>query len=514
MRESRSKKATRNVIYSILQNIANILITLVARIVFVHVLDASYLGINGLFTNILGLLSMADLGMSTAMMYHLYKPIVEKDEDRISELVYFFRRIYLGVALTILVLGLLLLPFLKYIINLDHDIPHLYAYYILALLNVVITYLFVYRTTLVSADQKNYLLSRCIIVFKIITCVAQIIVLFVFRNYFIYLLVALILNFACDLYQNKIALKEYPFLRKKAKKLDKKSRKAIFRDIKALLIYRISGTLQTNTDSILISMMVGTIFVGYYSNYTLITTNIIIFISLIFNNVKASVGSVLHDKASKKSDKMFLFDFFEFINFWTVAFASISFFVLSRLFMQICFGEKYVLGPFVVFAIVLNFYTANIRQTTWVFRETTGIFDQTKYITTVTAILNVGLSIVMGYKWGLSGILIATVIARMVYAWWKEPTILFREHFHTSSKKYIIRYLKRLALVLVLGGITYAACFAIPIQNKYFLIIIQAIICLLLPNAIILLIYRKTAEFQYLITKMIPFERVRNILRC
>ena len=143
------------------------------------------------------------------------------------------------------------------------------------------------------------MLSRCIITFKIITCLAQIAVLFLFKNYLIYLIVALILNFMCNLFQNNIALKEYPYLKQKGKKLDKAERKGIFKDIKALFIYKISGTLQTNTDSIIISVFVGTVFVGYYSNYTLLTTNIVIFIGLIFNNLKASVGSILFDKKVK-----------------------------------------------------------------------------------------------------------------------------------------------------------------------------------------------------------------------
>ena len=502
MAETRTKKVTRNVFFSVLQNLANIGITLVARIVFVYVLDASYLGINGLFSNIFGLLSMADLGMATAMMYHLYKPIAENDKKKISELIEFFKKIYTWIALAVFTMGIILLPFLRFIINLDHDIPYLEGYYIVALLNVVITYLFVYRKTLVSADQKNYMLSRCIITFKIITCLVQIAVLFIFKNYLIYLTVALILNFLCNLYQNRIAIKEYPFLKEKGGTLDKEERKGIFKDIKALFIYKISGTLQTNTDSILISMFVGTVFVGYYSNYTLITTNIVIFIGLIFNNLKASVGSVLFDKKATMKDKAFLFDVFELINFWIVAFCCISYFVLSKGFMEICFGEEYVLDNIVVFAIVLNFYTVNIRQTIWVFRETTGIFYQTKYITTVTAVLNVGLSIIMGYMWGLSGILIATIIARMIYAWWKEPLVLFREYFHTSVKPYITRYLIRLAVMLIVGTVTYLSCAYLNIPNIYLNFLIQCVICLLVPNIIFFAVYGKTKEFKYLISKL------------
>lgn len=504
---NRINMAKKNILSSVMQSAINIIITFLSRVVFVQILSESYLGINGLFSNILTILSIADLGMGTAMMFRLYQPIAENNTQKIKQLVSFFKRMYLYIAFAVLALGLAIMPFLKGIINLEEDIPFLYGYYILSLLNVVISYLFVYRTTLVMADQKNYLLNQCNNIFKIITFVLQTIILILFKQYILYLLVALFTSIMCNLWQNKIALKLYPYLRKNTEILPSEDKKNVFKDIKALLLYRISGVIQSNTDSILTSIFVGTIYVGYYSNYTLIVTAIVNVLTLIFNNLKASIGNMLADKSVKKENKWFLYKSMELINYWLVAFCSISFFILSSDLVSICFGKSYQLPLEVVALIALNFYTSNIRQTIWVFRETTGLFQQTRYITLVTAVINFFLSIIMGYLWGMVGIILATVIARTLYAWWKEPQILFKSYFNTSAGYYYKIFIKRFCLCVLVCCITYFACAIVPVNNIYLSFVLKVGICCILPNSIWLFIYHKTEEFKYFSNKV-----VKNIL--
>lgn len=503
MNESYAGIATKNVLSSVMQSIVNIVINFLSRIIFVQILNESYLGINGLFSNILNVLSIADLGIGTAMMFRLYEPIAENNIKKIQQLVAFFRKVYLYIAIVVLIFGMLLIPFLKSIVNLEEEVTFLNEYYILALLNVVISYLFVYRTTLIIADQKNYILNRCINIFKIVTFILQTIVLIIFKQYFLYLLVALITNFICNLWQNKIAIQLYPYLEVTNITLPSEDKKKIFIDIKALFLYRIAGVMQSNTDSILTSIFVGTIYVGYYSNYLLLITAIVSVLTLIFNNLKASIGNRLADKNMKEKDKLFLFRSIEFINYWLVAFCAIAFIILSSDFIGICFGETYKLPLAIVILIALNFYTSNIRQTIWAFRETTGLFHQTRYITLITAVINFFLSILMGYLWGMSGIILATVIARMVYAWWKEPQILFTKYFHVSSKYYYLKYIQRLLLCGGICYITYVTCSFVIIQNIIISFIVKVVICGVIPNIIFLLIYCKTEEFGYIYKKII-----------
>ena len=329
MGESRTKKAKRNIGTAIVQNIINLLISMAGRIVFARVLTVSYFGVSGLFSNVISVLSIADLGMSTAMMYRLYKPISDRDEEKIVALVTFFKRIFLLIAGVVFGVGVALIPFLKYIINLPENIPHLYAFYMLNLFGTVMTYLFVYRTVLVSADQKNYLLVRSNIIFKVITFVLQMLALILFKSYFIYLVIAVCINLVNNLYQNHIALKLYPYLRTiKPVKLDKEELKAIFTDVKALFLYKVCGVIQSNTDSILISVFVGTIVVGYYSNYLMIISQIITFLGIIFGNLKASIGNKIASENSVDNAYK-LYKILELLNYWLVLGCSIAIFVLS-----------------------------------------------------------------------------------------------------------------------------------------------------------------------------------------
>ncbi len=498
MSGSRTKKARINIGTAMVQNILNLIISLAGRIVFARVLSASYFGVSGLFSNVIGVLSIADLGMSTAMMYRLYKPIADDDQETIVSLVAFFRKVFLTIATVVFLVGVALIPFLKYIVNLPEGISHLYSFYFLNLLGAVMSYLFVYRTVLISADQKNYLLVRSNIVFKIITFVLQMAVLIGLKSYFIYLLIAVVINLINNLYQNHIALKQYPFLRTiKAKKLDKEELTAIFVDVKALFLYKICGVIQTNTDSIMISIFVGTIVVGYYSNYLMIISQVITVLGIIFGNLKAGIGNKLASEGPDEGGYR-LYEVLELFNYWLVLGCSIAIFILSKPFIALCFGTEYVLQDYVVLAVVLNFYTSNIRQTLWAYRETTGIFKQTQYTTMVTAVCNIVTSIIGGYFFGLFGIIMATVFSRIIYAWWKEPMVLYRECFHKDPMHYYKQYIIRVILGFVIGGAAYVLCSLIPDCNDVLKLVIYTVISATVTIAGLYLYSFRLEEFKHL----------------
>ncbi|MCD8057332.1 MAG: hypothetical protein LUF88_02835 [Bacteroides fragilis] len=295
----------------------------------------------------------------------------------------------------------------------------------------------------------------------------------------------------------------YPYLKQVAQPLGTLEKKNIFNNVKALFIYRVCGTVQNNTDSILISIMVGTIYVGYYSNYSLIIVQVTAIVTLIFNSVKASIGNAIASNNDSGASMVTIFNTLELINFWIVSFCSVCFIVLFQDFTIIFYGKDYLLNFSAVLSMVLNFYTSNIRQNIWTFRETTGLFEETKYITAVTAVLNLGLSLIMGYYWGIAGILIATVIARTIYAFWKEPLILFHRFFKTNAKHYFVTYGRRLLLCGLLCLLTYGICTQITISNTYLNFIIKTALCLIVPNAMLLLIYYRTPEFQYVKDKIL-----------
>lgn len=497
MGQSRIKNTSRNFIYACILQIVKIAVVFGVRIVFVYKLGEEYLGVNGLFTNVIGILSLADLGMTTTLMYSLYKPLAENDETKIRIYINYFRKVYYIIALMITIVGIAIIPFLKYLVNLPSEMPNIYLYYILLLANSVISYLFVYKTTLLSADQKMYLINKYDIIFQFIMALLQVAILLIFKSFIGYLLI----NILCTLLSNMVkahkANEIYPYLKQKeTEKLSKDEQKNVFSNLFSMSFYKLGTVIQNNTDNILTSIFVGTVTVGYYSNYNTIIQSVITFLTMVFTSLKASVGNYLVFK--KKEEQLNMFNILDVCNFWLVAFCAICFVVLIPDFIEICFGEQYVLSFSVLIWSVLNFYTSNSRQALWTYRETTGIFKKTKYITLVTAILNIGLSILFGYFYGLSGIIAATVISRMIYAWWKEPYIIYKDYFKVSPKPYFISYIKRLVLMAVICAITYIIAYIIPEINLYINFFIKILICLIVSIGILFIIYRKSSAFDYL----------------
>lgn len=497
MSNSRVEKTKKNFIYAVVLQITKIILVFVNRIIFVKILGPVYLGINGLFSNILSMLSVADLGITTAMMYSLYKPLAEHDEDKISMYIHYFKKVYNIIALAVLILGIVLIPFLKYIVNLPENVEHIYLYYMLLVINTALTYLYIYKTTLLSADQKMYIISKYDTIFQFVMFVMQIVVLVITKSFMLYLLSNLICTLLGNFFKAKEADKLYPFLKKQNKEIDKAEKKSIYTNVKSMFLYKIGGVIQSNTDNILISIFVGTVAVGYYSNYSTIIVTITSFVTLIFTSIKASIGNYVNTQSIEEQFKMY--NILEILNFWLVGFCFICFIQLIPPFIKICFGEEYLLSQSVLILASLNFYTANIRQTLWTYRETTGMYNNSiKYVTLVTAIINIILSIILGKYFSLEGIIAATIISRMIYAWWKEPKLIFNKYFKESSKGYFVKYIVRVIYIIIVLLIVNFVGSYIKINNIYLNFMVNAIVTVILTIILLILPYLKNEVMGYL----------------
>jgi len=497
MSKSRIKNTKKNFSFAFIFQLIKILLTFINRIIFVRILGATYLGINGLFNNILNVLSIADLGITTAMMYSLYKPLSTNDEKKIAAYVNFFKKVYNLIALFIFIVGIAMIPFLKYLVNLPNNVDGIYLYYILMVINTVVTYLFIYKTTLLSADQKMYIISKYDTFFQILLFILQVLILVITKNFALYIISNSLCTILSNIFKVKKTKQLYPYLNKfKDAKLNKIEKNNVFSNVKSLFLYKIGGVIQNDTDNILISIFVGTIAVGYYSNYSMIILTITSFLTTIFVSIKASLGNFINVK--EKQEQLEMFKILEILNFWIVGFCSICFMILIPNFIETFFGKEYILHNSVLIFSVLNFYTSNIRQTLWMYRETTGIFNNSiKYVTIITAILNIFLSIILGKFWGLSGIICATIISRIIYAWWKEPKVIFNSYFNVSSRGYFKNYLLRLIYVIFIYFIINFICTYIIIDNLILKLIINGIITVLLSIVLLIIPYANNNVMKY-----------------
>lgn len=446
--ESRISNSIKNSIFGIIVQVSNVLLGFVIRTVFVKCLSAEYLGINGLFTNVLTMLSLAELGVGSAIVYNMYKPISENDTIKIAKLMNLYRDAYRIIGCVVALIGLCLVPFLDYIIKDQPDIDGLTVIYLLFLGNTVSSYFFAYKRSMFSADQKERTLHKFKLMFYVIRSIGQIIVLITFKNFILYLLIQIL----CTIFENIcVAIRvdiNYPFLKKyKREHISKEERKSIFDDIKALFIYKIGGTILDGTDNIILSSFVGVVWVGKLSNYTLITGSLSMLLNQITSSVTASVGNfIAQEKESKYED---LLNRITFVNFVFYGLSTVCIITLINPFIELWVGDQYLLDFLTAFVLGTNFYIVGMMNAVWTFRSTMGLFVYGKWRPIVSAIINVIVSIWWAKSMGLVGVLLGTTFTRLVTNVWYDPLVVYKYGLHKKPYKYFLRLILYFIIMIV-----------------------------------------------------------------
>ncbi len=499
MSESRTKNSFKNIIFNNIYQILGIVLNFVVRTIFIKTLGEKFLGINGLFTNILSILSLAELGVGTAMIYSMYKPIANDDKDKLIQLVSYYQVLYRRIAIIIFVIGIVIVPILPYIVNVDIEIRSIQIYYLLYLLNSVSSYLLLYKTSIVIASQKEYIIKKYDIFFLIIRTILQSIILIKYNNYILYLVIQLLSTIMANILKSRKAEKEYSYIKNKSE-LPETDKKEIWKNIKSLLYYQIGNTMLNNTDNILISVILGTIFVGYYSNYSMIITAIAGICALIFTSLQSSIGN--YNIESSSEEKYILYKTLNFLAFIVYGFCSMMFLILFQDFITFWIGNQYLVSQDVLYIIVLNFYICGILYPNWCFRYTTNLFNSAKYAILICSILNIVLSIILGLKFGMFGIFIATAISRLCTTFWYEPYILFKTIFKEKVNKYFTSQLLHFVILIVLFVFINKICSLIIVSNIILRIILKAICGGLIFMTVSILMFRKKTEYIFLKEKI------------
>ena len=500
--QSRTKYSTLNILTGLGGYVVNTLLGVACRIVFARTLSADYLGINGLFSNILSMLSLAELGIGGAIIYALYKPLASNDEEKIAALVQFYGKCYRVIGSLIFIVGLALMPFLDKLIPTHPAInENIYLIYAIYLFNSASSYFFSYRSSLIAAAQQNYIVVGLNYVITILQSIIQILWLIYTREYLGYLIIASIGTLLFNIIISQIAVKKFPFIVKKnINPINSEEKHELVKNVRALTIWKLSGLLVNSTDNIIISYFKGLVTVGLASNYNLLSSTINSLLNQVFNGLGASIGNL---NAKESLDKrMSMFYTINLANFWLFGWASIGIFVVSNDMIHLLFGEKYVLPLDIPAVIALNFYMVGIQNAVWSFQNANGLFYQGRYLLIFTAAINLCLSIVLGRSWGLFGILIATAISRLLTNTWYDPYKLFHYGFKRSVLPY---YLKRLEYFFIIIFIMIICYYVGKLSTTTLLYncLYKFIICTLIPNAIFIFIFHNTDEYKYLKTYFI-----------
>lgn len=503
MSDSRMKKSAQNMMMGFVYQAVVLVLSFVSRTAFINTLGDEYLGINATFADVLSLLSMADLGFGTAMAYSFYKPLAENDQKQIAALIRFYKKIYNIIAVTVLVLGIVCMPFLKYIVNTEKDIPNLEIYYLFSLFGVVISYLFVYKTTLLTADQKDYKVVRIRMWTSVLKTILQIVVLYLFRNYIFYLAIGVVIQYLNNYIASKATEQEYPYILNKnlGEEIDKSVKDSLFGNMKSVFLYKLSSTMFSATDNIIISVVVGTAIVGHYSNYLMVSNKLLLVEQIVFSAMTASIGNVIVKECAKK--RLEIFQALQSASYIFCGIITSSFCLLINDLVGVWLkNDIYTLSSLTVIAITLNTYFSCVLQPLWVYRDATGLYKKTKYIMLIGAIMNVVLSIILGYAIGLPGVIFASAISRLSTYFWYEPKLLFNEYFESSAKSYYISIIKNVALVVaVVLGVGSISCRFVV--NSWGQLFIKAVIVGICCMIIFMISYARTDGFKIICNKAI-----------
>ena len=477
----------------VLAQVASLLLSFVVRTVFIHYLNVEYLGINGLYSNILTLLSLSELGMSNVMIFSLYKPVAERNEEKICQLLSFYKRLYNLVAFGVLGVGLLILPFLPWLVDSTLALNELRLYYVLFLLNSVFSYFVVYRSVLLKADQKLYVTKLVNLVGLFVKSGLQIVAIAVFRSFVVYLVAQLIFVLLENVTLSAVTTRMYPYVRRKGQ-LPATERGTLYRNIYAAFTFRIGTTIVNNTDNILMSVMVNTAAVGYYSNYSMIVTAVTGIMSIFTTSVIPSVGNL--NASEKKERAVDMIYVFTLIYHVISAYCAISFLFLFNRFIPIWLGAEFVMDSLTVAAIALNFYVSFIITPIWMYREACGLFGRVRYLMLCTAGANLVFSILGGRYLGVAGILLATALARICTTVWYEPIVLLRRHYGVSVWGYWSRQLSYLVLTTLCGFACWGVDLLLP--GGFAGVLARAVVFGLVCVGVFGLFTSRTKEFQYL----------------
>lgn len=498
MENSRLKNSALNFASGFLGRVLAILLNFAVRTIFIYCLNEAYLSVNGLYSNILTVLSLAELGFGSAMVYRMYAPVAVKDYQKTAALLQFYKKIYIIIGVVIFLLGLCVIPFMDYIIKDKPDISGLTLYYILFLVNTSISYWFSsYKASVLYADQKEYIKTNVQNTMAILQSGLQIVLLLLFRKYLLYLLIQLAGNIFLNLYVAHLVDKRYPEIQTyQGASLSAEERVQIRKDTEALVLSRFGHVALNGTDNIIISAVVGVLWVGRLSNYTLICDSVTSVLCQITAAITGSLGNFF--ATEDKHAGYALFKKVEFLNFWLYGFSFIALVTLLDPFIQIWAGERFVLGLPISIAIAINFFVAGYMNTLWVFRSTIGLFKQGKFRPILVAILNIILSIFLGKLWGVFGVLFATFLSRAAISLWYDPLILHRYGFEVSCKPFFARYFRRVLLLttilIVMLTIRYVVLSSATTVLRFAVVTMFTAI---VPNAIFWLAYHRCEEYAY-----------------
>ena len=492
---SRLDNAARNVFVAWGGQIFSVLLSFVTRGVFAYQLSMEYMGLENLFSNVLTILSLADLGIGSAVIFSLYEPLAKNDQDKVKALMGLFRKAYIAIGLAIGGIGLALTPFVTVFIKNPPDIPLLNLYFFLFVLNTAVSYFFSYKGSLIAADQKKYIVSLIQYGFQVLMCLAQIAVLFLTHNYLLFLVCMVCSTLVQNIVISKTADRMYPYiLGKDAAPVDEETVTAIKKNTFALVLHRVAGVANTPASSIILSSFVGINAIAIYGNYMLVVNSLTRIMDQTFDAVVAPLGNLGVSESGERQYEVFQTCFFA--NAFLYALICTPLLCLfNPLVGDVWLGPNYVFPTGVMALIVLLFYLKGMRSSGLTFTSAYGLYWFTRWKAVIETAVMLGLSLLLVMKLEVAGVVLAGIISTTLISSIYEGVMLFKHGLKRSCRRYFIKFYGYVALTIVVAVTAYALCMLVPDWGLAGMGVKLAI-SLALPTAAFCAVFHRTREFQ------------------
>ena len=507
----RTQSSIKNMYIGIVTQIIITLLGFISRKVFIDGLGTEYLGINGLLTNVLSMLSLVEGGIGTSIVYNLYKPLADNDTEKVTALVQLYKKLYGILAVLVAILSLMLYPFLGSLMKDGTSGKYITVVYFIFVIKNIISYLNAHKWSLINADQKGYVLARINLIFNIVTTLCRIAIIYLTKSYILYLLVELIIIIIQNIYNGNIVNTRYPYIKTKEKyKVDKDVRENMITNVKALFLHKVGSYCVFGTDNILISALISVKTVGIYSNYTMIIGQLSALISPVLNGINASVGNLVATEGKDKNYSVFKVVYL--VNFWIYCVSCIFLYNLLNPFIDWWLGDGLLIDNFTLLIVLINFYISGLRTSIGIFKDKAGIFAEDKYVPLLESAINLGASLILAKYFGLAGIFLGTTISSIALPVWNQSRLVYKKLFKKPLLEYFKQYFLYSAITITLGIAVTNICNMINGNYSFLSLVIRGIICLIIPNVVLVLIFYRTDEFKYLynIAKNIFVSKIGN----
>lgn len=491
---SRAEYSALNASAAMVSQGVNILLSYISRMIFTRSLSRGYVGVSGLFSNLLGILSLSELGIGEAMHFALYRPVAEGDIPKQQALMQLFRRMYLVVASVIGVAGLCLMPFIESMTSDTAGVENLPLLYLLYLGNSVVSYLMAYKWAMLHAHQKSYISSLYSMAFFILQTAIQIVILLTTADYILYLAAHILCTLLCNLATCRHAERLYPFLREKgAPALNREEKKGILHNIRALSLHKLGSVIINYTDSLLLSLYAGLGTVGVYSIYYFIINALKQVMNRMVRGIGASVGNL-----GASQDKGLLEPVFQTVFFicqGMYGLAAICLYELLPPFVELSFGPQYLFDNAAVLVLCLQFLYSGLRCSIGTFWYALGMFQRDQYKALAEAGLNLIFSILLGRRYGAIGVFWGTILGALFTSFWLDPYLFFRYCLKKSVWGFYLKYAGYLAAIVCAWLLVYWLC-ALVSGPLMWILFCRLVICLLAGGGLLLAIHFRSPEFK------------------